>query len=429
MLRILYTGLICLAAPLALAATAWRGLRDPAYRERLGERLGFVRMRSPSPAIWVHAASVGEVQACAPLVRALLERFPGQPVVVTTTTPTGAQRVRALFGDQVAHCYLPYDTPGAVRRFLTRIRPQAAIVLEREIWPNLYLECRRRGVPLAIASARLSPRSVRRYRHMLGLLQEALANVTVAAQTEDDAQRFLALGAPAGRVHVTGNIKFDLEVPTAVAEAGRALRAGQFPDRPVWIAASTHEGEEEIVLDAHQQVLARQPQALLILVPRHPQRFEQVRGRLLARGIDSASRSRNEPVTATTRVLLVDTLGELLMFYAAADVALVAGSLAPIGGHNLLEPAAMGVPVLIGPHNFNAPEIARTFLQRGAARQVGSAAELAAQVASLLADPLRRTAMSREGAAILAENRGAVERVLGLVGPWISRERRSDPSC
>lgn len=414
-----YTVLLYLFAPVALAVTALRGLRDPAYRDRLPERLGFTNIRFAGSPIWVHAVSVGEVQAAAVLIRALRTRHPAHALLVTTATPTGAQRVRVLFGDSVRHCYLPYDLPGAVDRFLSRTQPRIAIVMETEIWPNLFRECGTRDIPILLASARLSEKSANRYRRLAGLLKRALTRVTIAAQSPLDADRFRSIGADAARVHVSGNVKFDLEVPGEVRRSGESLRASQFPDRAVWVAGSTHEGEENIVLDAHERVRAVHKSALLVLAPRHPSRFEQVRTWLKARGASYASRSRNETVTADTSVLLVDTLGELLVFYAAADVAFVGGSLAPIGGHNLVEPAALARPVIVGPHNFNAPDIAQLFRSDGAALEVASAEALAAAILDLLANPARRAEIGEKGRAIVESNRGALDRVMQLIDPLL----------
>jgi 3-deoxy-D-manno-octulosonic-acid transferase len=417
MLRSVYTALLYVFAPIALAATALRGVRDPAYRDRLSERLGFTRVPQGSDArpIWVHAVSVGEVQAAVPLVRLLLKKYPQRPLLITTATPTGAQRVRALFSDSVRHAYLPYDLPGAVRRFLDRVRPAIAIVMEREIWPNLFSECRRRSVPVLLASARISERSAVRHQKFASLFGEALAsNVKIAAQTIQDADRYRAIGAR--DVEVTGNVKFDIEAPVAAKQSGAALRAEQFAQRLVWVAGSTHEGEEDQVLAAHRLVTQQRPDALLILVPRHPNRFDAVRSWLKTQQVTFVSRSRGEQVTSATSVLLADTLGELMMFYAAADIAFVGGSLiATIGGHNLLEPAVLERPVLVGPHNFNAPDIAQLMFESGAARQVNSPEQLAQAILELASNPELRARMGRQGSEMVAANRGALERVVAFV--------------
>lgn len=422
MLRSVYTALLYVFAPIALAATALRGLRDPAYRDRLSERLGFTRVVPPAgsaPCLWIHAVSVGEVQAAAPLIRALLKKYPQHSLLITTATPTGAQRVRAMFGDSVRHAYLPYDLPGAVRRFLDRVRPSLAVVMEREIWPNLFAECQRRRIPILLASARISERSAVRHRKFATLFRDALSgNVTVAAQTSQDAERYSSIGAQ--RVLVTGNVKFDIEAPQAAREAGETLRAAQFANRPVWVAGSTHDGEEQQILAAHRAVTAARSDALLVLVPRHPNRFDAVRAWLKSEQVEFASRSRNEAVTPSTSVLLVDTLGELMMFYAAADIAFVGGSLiATVGGHNLLEPAVLERPVLVGPHNFNAPDIAQLMIESGAAREVSSSEQLAAAVLELCANPAARADMGAKANAIVTANRGALSRVMELIEPLL----------
>ncbi len=421
MLRLIYNLLIGIAAPLAFIWTAWRGIRDPLYRDRLSERFGYTHLRLDG-AIWVHAVSVGEVQAAAALVRTLRQRYPDRPLLMTTATPTGAQRVQALFGAAVQHSYLPYDLPGAVRRFLDRVRPVVAVVMETEVWPNLYRECGRRRLPIVLASARLSEKSVRRVRRISGLFRDALSrDIVIAAQTQADADRFLAVGANRAGTHVTGSVKFDLEIPEEARLKGQALRASQFAGRFVWVAGSTHDVEEDLVLQAHRSIQQARPDALLVLVPRHPNRFDRVRQWLASQELPYATRSRGEPVTADTSVLLVDTLGELLMFYAACDVAFVGGSLVPIGGHNLLEPAALERPVLTGPNNFNAPDIARLLFESGAALEVQSGEILTVTLRELTSDPERRYRMGSAARAIVEANRGALARVMILIEPLLQR--------
>ena len=420
-MRWLYVALTCLVAPLAMAVEGWKALWNPEYRGRQRQRLGYFAPPPPPGGLWVHAVSVGEVQAAAGLVRALRERYPELPVTITTVTPTGAQRAKVLFGDSVGHGYLPYDLPGAVRRFLDRVRPGVAIILETEIWPTLYHALGRRGIPLVIASARLSTRSVDRYKLFAGLLRDTLSHgVAIGAQTAADAERFRAIGAAADRVRVTGNVKFDLEIPPEAVAAGRAFRAAAAPSRPVWIAGSTHEGEEEAVIAAHALVRARHPDALLILVPRHPQRFESVRATLRRSGIEFAQRSAGEEPTARQPVFLVDTLGDLQTFYAASDVAFVAGSLVPVGGHSLLEPAVLGLPMLSGPHTQNAQDVADLFEQSGALHIVRSTEELARRVADWFDDPARARADGERGQQAVAQSRGAVNRLVAMVAPLLS---------
>ena len=420
-MRMVYLLLVYLAAPIVVAMEAWKAIWQPEYRGRLGQRLGYVVAQPAAGCLWVHAVSVGEVQAAAALIRSLGRSYPAIPVVITTVTPTGAQRARALFGDAVRHCYLPYDLPGSVRRFLDRIQPQVAIILETEIWPTLYHELGGRGIPLVMASARVSTRSVDRYRRMASLFRETLSHgIQIGAQTAADADRFRAIGAPADRVRVTGNVKFDMEIPEASIAAGRDFRARCAAARPVWIAGSTHEGEEEAMLAAHAIVRARHPGALLILVPRHPQRFEAVRALLRRSGVDFAQRSAGEEPTAGQPVFLVDTLGDLQMFYAASDVAFVAGSLVPVGGHSLLEPAVLGLPMLSGPHTQNAQDVAELFEQSGALRIVRSKEELAQRVADWFDDPARARADGASGQQAVAQNRGAVNRLVAMVAPLLS---------
>jgi 3-deoxy-D-manno-octulosonic-acid transferase len=419
-MRLIYNVLIYLAAPLALLMHLWRGLRDPSYRERLGERFGFGPVL-PGETIWIHAVSVGEVQAAESLVKQLLVRHPRHLLLLTTVTPTGAARARQLFGKSVSLRYVPFDLPGSVRRFFDRVRPRLAMILETELWPNLYAECGRRQVPLVLASARISPRSVKRYRRLVPLFRQTLSHgIVIAAQSETDAMRFRSIGASPARTHVTGNIKFDFQPPPGIEERGARWRESSAPGRPIWVAGSTHEGEEEMILDAHRVVLQQFPEALLLLVPRHPQRFEVARDLLIRRGEAFTSRSSGVAIPRATPVMLGDTMGELMMFYAAADVAFVAGSLVPIGGHNLLEPASLGRPVLTGPHNFNSEAVACLLLDAGAARVVADTRQLGEAVSGLLGNTELRNSMGAAGRGVLDENRGALDRLMKLVDPLLS---------
>jgi len=418
--RGLYGLLTYLLTPVLLAYLFWRSRSNPGYRQRIGERFGLGIPLQSQPSIWVHAASVGEVQAAAALVRLLLERYEDVPLVVTTMTPTGSVQVQKLFGDAVAHSYLPFDQPAAVRRFLERARPRLALIMETELWPSLFYECDRRSIPLVLASARVSTKSVQGYRRLPGLFRETLSHgVYVAAQTQADAARFRELGVGKERVHVTGNIKFDFRLPDDVGQRGREFRRLHAPDRPVWIAASTHEGEEQAVLHAHQAVLATHPDALLLWVPRHPERFGVVAEQLERAGMPFVTRSSGAICSTQSQVLLGDSMGELTMFYAAADVAFVAGSLVPIGGHNLLEPAALGVATLTGPHNFNASEIAELLAERGAVEVLTGADALAPAVVRLLADSSEREHRGRAGMDAVVSNRGALLRLMELLDPLL----------
>ncbi len=419
-MRFVYIFIAYLIAPVVAVALALRGFRDATHWEGFSERFGFGAFVKGRRSIWVHAVSVGEVQASAPLVEALLARFPDIPVVLTTVTPTGRSRARALFKSRVDVRYVPIDLPGAVRRFFNRVQPHLAVILETEIWPNLYHRCGRLGVPLVLASARISPKSVNRYRQLVGLFRETLSHgIFIAAQSVEDAERFRSIGANAARTHVIGNIKFDFGYPPSMQAHGRELRAALFASRPVWVAGSTHEHEEELLLDAHAAIRTRFPDALLVLVPRHPPRFGEVAELLEKRGIPFVTRQSGAATTAQTQVFLLNTLGELPPFYAAGDVAFVGGSLVPIGGHNLLEPAALGLPVVAGPHNFNSADIARMLVERGAVTIVPDAAAAAGTIGDLLADPTLRERMGTIGRKAVDDNRGAVGRLMVFLEPLL----------
>ncbi|WP_297527474.1 lipid IV(A) 3-deoxy-D-manno-octulosonic acid transferase [Thiohalobacter sp.] len=420
-MRRLYTLILYLALPLVFARLTWRSLRAPAYRQRWGERLGR-GPALPGRPLWIHAVSVGEVQAAEPIVRALLERHPELPVLITTTTPTGCERVRLLFGDRVRHRYLPYDLPGAVARFLDAVQPRLGLVMETEIWPNLFAATAARGIPVILANARLSARSARGYRRLAGLTRDTLRCLAgIAAQSQADADRFRALGASPDVLQVLGNTKFDVGFPASLREQAEGLRAAWGRDRPVWVAGSTHEGEEEEILAAHRRLLQRHPDALLVLVPRHPERFDSVAERLQGGGWQVARRSAQAPVTRDTQVHLGDTMGELPLLYAAGDLAFVGGTLVPVGGHNPLEPAALGRPVLFGPHRFNSAEISRLLLEAGAAFEVQDADSLAERLRVLFSDVTERNAVGERGAEVVAANRGARDRLLAWVEGLLGR--------
>ncbi len=418
-MRVLYNLLIyLLQVPLAVYWMA-RAVLNRRYRDRIGQRFGF-GYPELDRCIWIHAVSVGEVQAAAPLVRAIRRYFPRHPMLMTTVTPTGAARVAALFGDDVMHCYIPFEMPLAVDRFFNALSPELALIMETEIWPNLYRGCGEREIPLILVSARISPRSVDKYRRFLPLFRETLSHgIIIAAQSEADAERFRSLGASSVRTWVTGNIKFDIDVPAGLAEEGARFRREMFGERPVWVAASTHDKEEHKVLKAHELLRDKYPELLLVLVPRHPERFDQVADMIDKRKLDKVRRTEGRPCSASTAVFLGDTMGEVPLFYAAADIAFVGGSLVPIGGHNLLEPAAVGLPVVSGPHVYNAQDISDMFIDVGACRIVNDAAELADAVDELLAAPRLAAERGGKGREILEKNRGSLQRLLGLLEPLL----------
>jgi 3-deoxy-D-manno-octulosonic-acid transferase len=419
--RIFYNLLIYLLfLPLAIY---WflRGIGNRVYFQNIGQRFGFGFPKFDR-CIWLHAVSVGEVQAAVPLIRSLQERFPGRDLLVSTVTPTGAARVKSLFGDAVHHCYIPFEFPHAIRSFFRSVNPDAALIMETEIWPNLYRGCGIRKIPLILVSARISPRSVPGYRKLLPLIKETLSHgIIIAAQSQSDADRFLSLGASEARTRVMGNIKFDVDDDDEAMTRGQELRAALFGDRPVWIAASTHEGEEQLVLEAHRDLRTRHPNLLLVLVPRHPERFSSVRDLVEKQGFNVVARTESSPA-GDADVFLCDTMGEVPLFYAASDVAFVAGSLVPIGGHNLLEPASLGVPIITGPHNFNAQDIADLFVEMGACRRVADTGELVDVVSELLSDPEQAERLGNAGHKVLQDNRGALERLLVLLEPLLVRE-------
>jgi 3-deoxy-D-manno-octulosonic-acid transferase len=418
-MRFLYIVIAYLLAPVVIGALALRGMRDRDHWRGFSQRFGLGAPVS-EPSIWVHAVSVGEVQAAAPLVNALLARFPNVPLVLTTVTPTGRARAEALFKNRVDVRYVPVDLPGAVRRFFARVRPRLAVILETEIWPNLYNRCGKLGVPLVMASARISPRSVNRYRRLVGLFRDALSHgIFIAAQSSEDAERFRSIGASPERTHVIGNIKFDFGYPPDIEARGHELRTLLGVHRPVWVAGSTHAKEEDVLLDAHALIRRRHRDALLVLVPRHPPRFGDVAAMLKERGIPYVTRTSGAAPAPDTRVFLLDTLGELPPFYAAGDVAFVGGTLVPIGGHNLLEPAALAEPIVAGPHNFNSADVAKRLIERGAVRIVHDAPELAQVVGDLLHDPAARAQMGAAGRRVVDENRGAVGRLMAFIQPLL----------
>jgi len=415
-LRLAYTFLLYLLAPFVLLRLVWRGLRAPAYLRRWPERFGYIEPPLGERVIWLHAVSVGEAQAAEPVIRALLERYPAYSILVTTVTPTGSAHVASMFGDDVAHVYAPYDLPGAVSRFLDRVQPQLAIVMETELWPNLFHGCQRNGIPLLLINARLSQKSERGYLRVSSLVSQTLGCVErIAAQGKQDAARFIRLGADPGRVMVSGNLKFEQRIPPSLVERAEVMRREWGVQRAVLVAASTHEGEDELLLDAFGDVRREVDNCLLVLVPRHPERFESVADLCRSRGLNTVLRSQRVPCAAETDVFVGDSMGELLLFYAAADVAFVGGSLVRHGGHNLLEPAAVGIPVVTGPHVFNFTDICNLLVTEGACEQVDSPAELVRSVTHLLQDANLRHDIGERGRRVVERNRGALETVMGLI--------------
>ena len=407
-----------LLLPYAVIGLIWRGLRYPAYWRRWPERFGYVRPVDGERVVWVHAVSVGEVRSSAPLVRAIADRLPRHRILVTTMTPTGSEQVAKLFGDHVLHRYLPYDTPDAVARFLDRIRPELAIIAETEFWPNLFQACVRREIPLHIVNARMSLSSFRAY-HLAGrAVRSMFASADlICAQTSLDAQRLRNLGVDDRLLTVTGNLKFDVEPPAMVDQEARQLRRQWGAGRPVLIAASTHHGEEARILNAYAALRQRYRDLLLILVPRHPERFSAVVRLCRRRGFATVRRSTlSDDLPAAVGVVVGDTMGELHRLYAASDVAIIGGSFVRHGGQNPLEACMVGVPVIFGPHMFHFEEISALTLDRGAGLQVPDADALIDAVSLYLDQPELRRAAGQAAQALIEDNRGSLEATLAAMG-------------
>ena len=414
-----YRVALWLLLPLVLLRLWWRGLREPGYRSQPGGRLGLYQDPLPSddrPMIWLHAVSLGETRAAEPLVKALATRFPEYRMVITHMTATGRDTARQLFAGfpQVELAWLPYDYPFAMRNFLARFRPRVGILMETEVWPNLVEACEAKGVPLLLANARMSEKSARSYGVVAPLSRKAFARLTaISVQTQDDADRLFALGARREVTEITGNLKFDVAVPGQTGARPDFLRE-RTGNRPVFLAASTRDGEEQLLLDAIGRGVAWPTNALVLLVPRHPQRFNDVAAILEKQSLRYVRRSDNLPVPADCRFLLGDSLGEMAAYYAVADCAFVGGSLLPLGGQNLIEACAMGVPVLVGPHTFNFAQAAAEAVAAGAALRVGNADELVIEAGRLLGDTVKRDAMKQAGIAFCNRHRGATDRILAI---------------
>lgn len=411
--RFSYSCLVYLLLPFIFIKLWWRGRDNPAYRQAWAERLGYVKSSANDPfCICLHAVSVGETMAARPLIEQLLIRYPEARLWITSTTPTGAATVMRLFGSAVEHSYLPYDTPQAMQRFLQTVRPKLLLVMETELWPNLYAACAQAQIPLILVNARLSARSARGYARIQSLIRETLARINlIAAREQQDAERFLGLGARLSQIKVLGNIKFDAPVAKDAALKSQALRQiwGQ---RLVWVAASTHQGEDELVLQTHASLLKQFPDLLLILVPRHPERFDEVASLCEQAKLSYQRRSHTQDLSATSAVLLGDTMGELVMWYACADLAFVGGSLVDVGGHNPLEALAFDVPVLSGPYVHNFQDIYPALVKAGAAVLVDSPTVLAHYLAAWLSNPEARQQAGRAGQQFLQQQGGVVERLL-----------------
>jgi len=394
----------------------WRGIKAPAYRYRWHERFALYNKKYTQGIIWFHAVSVGEAEALFPLVRQIQKQHPDVRLLITTTTPTGSARVKAVMQDTVEHVYLPYDVPDGVNRFMHCFKPKLAVIMETEIWPNLFLYCGKNDIPLYIINARLSEKSSRGYQKIPSLVHPALAAIKlIATQTQDDANRFIAIGADSEKVLTLGNIKFDVEIPQSIIEQGLQLKTDLFTGRFVWLIASTHKDEEAIFLEIYKEIKPKIPELLLVIVPRHPERFPDVKKLCEQFQLAVVMRTMESRVYLETDVYLVDTMGELKMLYAASDVAFVGGSMVSRGGHNILEAAAVGVPVMFGPYMHNFKEIARGVLSQDAAIQCQNKNDVVNAILALYEQPAYRAALSEKGMEFVRQNQGAIGRICAIL--------------
>ncbi|OCG07107.1 3-deoxy-D-manno-octulosonic acid transferase [Gilliamella sp. wkB178] len=420
-MQILYTILVYLIQPLVWLKLLWRSRKAPAYRQRIFERYGFCKNKVKPDGILVHAVSVGETIAAIPLIKALQQQYPNLPITVTTMTPTGSQRVKDLLKNSVSHVYLPYDLPCAIRRFLKILRPKLVIIMETELWPNFISQCNKRQIPLIIANARLSERSAKGYRKLGKAISNLLPKISmVAAQNQQDGERFLSLGLPSNHLSVTGSIKFDIELTAQQQQKIIDLKQQWQLNRPTLIAASTHSGEDEIILTAFKRLLKQHPNLLLILVPRHPERFRTVEKLIIENGFNYLCRSSNAIPTAQTQVILGDTMGELLELYGLADIAFVGGSLVEHGGHNPLEPALHHIPIISGEHFFNFKIICEQLIAANAMIVcTNSANDLYSAINHLLNDKIICKQIGEHAYQVLKQNQGALKRLLEIINYYL----------
>ena len=416
--RYIYTALLWLLLPYIFFHLLWRARKQPEYLRHIAERFGFYKLKTTKPVLWLHTVSVGETRATANLVQHLQLAYPDYQLLLTHTTPTGREASEQLYGNKVLRVYLPYDYPFAVKRFLRHFKPKVGVLLETEIWFNLIHHCQRGGIPLLLLNARLSEKSAAAYKRFAKLTRSGLVQLSaVAAQTEEDAIRLRKLGAE--NVSVMGNLKYEIEPPPAMLGKGQQLRIQFGLNRPVFLAASTRAGEEALLLDALKQIDI--PGLLTVIVPRHPQRFNEVASLLTQRNIRFQRRSENSPINSDTQVVLGDSMGEMFAYYVACDIAFIGGSLLPLGGQNLIEACAVGKPVLIGPHTFNFTQASNLAIEQGAATQVQDANGLAKALQQLLRQPEQLKQMGNAGLAFVHANRGATEKAMGKINQAITR--------
>ena len=413
LMRLIYHTLTYILLPFLILFWFAKSLSNKSYLDRLTQRFGFGYPKLKSGSIWIHAVSVGEVQASIPLVNELKLHYPYKEIIITTVTPTGSKQVKNIFKGAVKTSYIPFETNFAIKNFFNSIKPSVALIMETEIWPNLYKECGSRGIPLILVSARISEKSLINYKRFLPLFRDTLSHgILIAAQSQIDADRFLALGASKDRTWIMGNIKFDFKLPEEILTKAKTHRSKIFPRRHIWIAASTHEHEEEIILEAHKKISKKIGNLLLILVPRHPERFAKITQILKEDNWIYSKKSDDQDIPESCQVLLIDTIGELLFFYACSDVAFVGGSLLPVGGHNLLEPAAIGLPIITGAHTFNQKEMTDRLVQVNALRIVHNANSLSSDVIFFLTNTEESKNAGQRGKLIVENNRGAIKSLM-----------------
>ena len=413
LMRLIYHTLTYMLLPFLILFWFAKSLSNKSYLDRLTQRFGFGYPKLNSGSIWIHAVSVGEVQASIPLVNELRQHYPYKEIIITTVTPTGSKQVKNIFKDAVRTSYIPFETNFAIKNFFNSIKPSVALIMETEIWPNLYKECGSRGIPLILVSARISEKSLINYKRFLPLFRDTLSHgILIAAQSQIDADRFLALGASKDRTWIMGNIKFDFKLPEEILTKAKIYRSKIFPRRHIWIAASTHEHEEEIILEAHKNISKKIGNLLLILVPRHPERFAKITQILKEDNWIYSKKSDDQDIPESCQVLLIDTIGELLFFYACSDVAFVGGSLLPVGGHNLLEPAAIGLPIITGAHTFNQKEMTDRLAQVNALRIAHNANSLSSDVIFFLTNTEESKNAGQRGKLIVESNKGAIKSLM-----------------
>ena len=413
LMRLIYHTLTYILLPFLILFWFAKSLSNKSYLDRLTQRFGFGYPKLKSGSIWIHAVSVGEVQASIPLVNELKLHYPYKEIIITTVTPTGSKQVKNIFKGAVKTSYIPFETNFAIKNFFNSIKPSVALIMETEIWPNLYKECGTRGIPLILVSARISEKSLINYKRFLPLFRDTLSHgILIAAQSQIDADRFFALGASEDRTWIMGNIKFDFKLPEEILTKAKIYRSKIFPRRHIWIAASTHEHEEEIILEAHKKISKKIGNLLLILVPRHPERFAKITQILKEDNWIYSKKSDDQDIPESCQVLLIDTIGELLFFYACSDVAFVGGSLLPVGGHNLLEPAAIGLPIITGAHTFNQKEMTDRLAQVNALRIVHNANSLSSDVIFFLTNTEESKNAGQRGKLIVENNKGAIKSLM-----------------